>query len=222
MVTGLGSIDVKNLIAAVEELAPTSTFVHVSTPRTTETQTVQVSALVTSIDGAPLAGSVLFYADTTAAEGLADTSLMATATVAPLSVLPGIQLGVATASIVVPPGSFGKAQIVAFYTGDGHALASYSPPAQVTTSSTFSVTPATATIAAGDYVYLEGSGGVQPYGWQDQRDPTCGPAGCGYVFSVAPDLAVYVAGGSPGTAVVEGIDADGASSTAEVTVVAAQ
>ncbi len=219
MVTGLGSLDVSNLVEAWSALDPSSTTLTVSSATSAEGVPVEVSATVTSADAEPLTGAVLFYAETTDASGVPDTSLVGTGTLTAAGRRFGRQTGTATASLLVPPGDRDRAKIIAFYTGDAHALASWSRRARVTSApSTLAVSPPSAAMSPGGFAVFDVTGGVAPVGWKIVRDTTCGPQGCGYIYEASPTEGWFFGGSVPGETVVAAVDADGAEVRVTITV----
>jgi hypothetical protein len=220
LVPGLGSLDVKNLVSAAIELSTSFTTLEVTPSKTTEGAPVQVSATVLSTGPTRLNGTVLFYVDTVDAKGLADTSLMATAPIVPLSAFGLFQGAKATASLPIPPGQFGRAKVLAFYTGDARTLSSYSRQIRVTSTSTLAVTPANPTVPALGTLPITLSGGVPPISWEYIRDTSCDAQyDCSYFYQTTSGV-FFVAGGQAGQSTFEAVDALGASARLTVNVVA--
>jgi hypothetical protein len=213
MVTGLGSVDAVNLVRAWTELRPTATALRVESSGKAEGSPVQVSASVATIGRRPaLSGSVIFYLETLDGQGLADLSESVTAPIDPAS-------GTASAVVTVPPGLLGSARVVAFYSGDGGHLASWSAARKVTARSTLSLSPATLTVAPDGTGTFTAAGGAAPYQWVMVRDSTCNAQFvCSFVTPSTATTATFTAGPNDGQTTFAVIDADGAEARATVTV----
>jgi subtilase family serine protease len=212
LVTGLGSVDVNNLVTAWTSLLPTTTTLAVTTSGTTEGATSTLTATVSSTaTSTALTGGVIFYVDTTDEGGLSDLSLVATGALT-ASVSGGLEGGTATASVVIPPGLLGQANIVAFYGGDAHYLASWSVPAdKVDATSTLAVSPMSVTVNPNALRAFTTSGGVSPVQWNIVRDSTCNSKNvCARVEATSATAGVYEAGPVDGTTTIAAIDGDGA------------
>jgi MYXO-CTERM domain-containing protein len=217
MVTGLGSVDAHNLVAAWTGLTPTRTVLQPPSG-TTEGAPVQLVATVASNATAnAMTGSVLFYLETTDDAGTPDLSLAATAALTPTTA--GSEGGTATANVIAPPGLFGKARVVAFYAGDSHYLASWSPAASVASTSTFAASPRAISLPPNAQRTFTSSGGTPPVVWTIVRDSTCNANNvCAQVESLTATDGAFQAGAVAGTTVVAAIDADGAEARIEVNV----
>jgi uncharacterized protein (TIGR03382 family) len=213
LVTGLGSVDGHNLVSAWTELTPTHTTLTATPSATNEGDPVSVSAVVASnatTSATALTGSVLFYVDTVDDAGTPTLSLY---TAAPLTATSaGTQGGTATASVVVPPGTMERGNVVAFYAGDAHYLASWSQAQSIGATSTFAAAPLSITIRPNEQTTFTTSGGVAPVVWVVVRDGTCDPTYiyCSQVVAATSMTATFQAGPEVGTVLVAAIDGDGA------------
>jgi hypothetical protein len=218
MVTGLGSVDAHNLVAAWTGLTPTRTSLQVMPSGTAEGAPVHLAATVASnATSNAMTGSVLFYFDTLDDGGSPDLSLMATAAIAPTT--SGSEGGTATAVAIAPSGFLGKARVVAFYGGDSHYLASWSQAATVATTSTLAASPPAITLQPNEQHTFTTSGGVPPVQWTIVRDTACDAKyNCSGVEALTATSGAFQAGPVDGTTLVAAIDADGAESRITVTV----
>ena len=238
MVTGLGSVDAFNLATAWATLTPTATQLTVTPSGSTEGSSVGLTATVSSgATSNPLTGSVLFYMDSVGPEGdagsLPELSLLAAAAVT--STTGSHEGATASTNVVALPGRQNSANIVAFYAGDDHYLASWSTPSAVTAKSSLATVPAvglsctasiracTITLSPDEPFTFATMGGVPPVQWVIVSDTTWEwPDGGMYrgatVTAHTATSASFVAGPLPGTTVVAGVDTDGAEIRITVTV----
>jgi hypothetical protein len=221
MATGLGSVDVANLVAAWTSLTPTRTTLVATPSGTTEGSKVTLVATVlsTAVTNA-LTGSVVFYADTLDEAGLADLSMAATATLSPTTT-GGHEGGTATATVVVPGGLLDQAHVVAFYGGDAHYLASWSSASSVTETSDFALAPTTTTVHPNGQATFTTSGGFAPVQWLVERDTTYKGKEHAEVESLTATTGIFQAGPVDGLAIIAAIDRDGAEARAIITVAGA-
>jgi len=219
MATGIGSVDVKNLVAAWTTLTPTSTTLAVTPSRTAEGSSVRVTATVASTaTTTAMTGSVIFYVDTVDDAGLADLALSPTAALSARTVA-GLEGGTATTTLSVPPGLDGHAHVVAFYGGDDHYLASWSGAARVRATSDLALTPTSVTIHPNAQATFATTGGFAPVEWAIVFDSTCDDKSrCAKVEALTATKGAYQAGPVEGETILAAIDADGAEARATVTV----
>jgi MYXO-CTERM domain-containing protein len=218
LVTGLGSVDAQNLLLAWTQLSPTQTTFSAMPTGSTEGSPVRLAATVASnAVSNQMGGSVLFYFETVDDAGLADLALTATAPLTPTS--SGHQGGTASATAIAPPGVLGKAKVVAFYAGDGHYLASWSPAVDLAFSSTFAGVPLAITLQPNEQYTFATSGGSPPAQWAIVRDSTCdAKSHCAQVEALSATTGAFQAGPSDGTTVIAAVDADGAEVRMTITV----
>jgi len=111
------------------------------------------------------------------------------------------------------------ANVVAFYGGDAHYLASWSVPSTVAAKSTLAVSPASVTLNPNAQQKFTTSGGVPPIQWTIVRDTTCFHFyDCAQIESISATAGQYQAGGKDGTTEIAAIDSDGAEVRVLVTV----
>ncbi len=220
LATGIGSVDVNNLVTAWTALTPTSTALTVTSPCTSEGATATLTATVSSLAGSPaLTGSVVFYVETTDEGGVADLSIAATGALT-ATISGGHEGGTATASVVVPPGVLGQANVVAFYGGDPHYLASWSaPPKSVVAASALAVTPTAITVSPNEVQVFDLTGGAPPFQWILVRDSTCNAEyHCAEVEAFSATKGIYKAGPHDGATTIAAIDTEGAEVRAMIEV----
>jgi hypothetical protein len=213
LVTGLGSIDAANLVNAWKSLTPTTTTLTATAQGTTEGSPLQLDATITSNGtGAAMSGSVTFFYYTVYLSGGIDLS-------APLGTVPvtpvasPTQGGTATLMTHAPPGLYGKAEVVAFYGGDPHYLASWSALVATSATSTLVISPANVTVNPGQTVQFTTTGGQSPFAW------TFGTSTTTSTSSIDPASGLYQAsstGGEQDTILV--VDAYGAEALTSVNI----
>jgi MYXO-CTERM domain-containing protein len=217
-VTGLGTIDAAKLVAAWQELTPTSTTLVVNESGTTEGSPLQLTATIASTaTSTPLTGEVTFYYETFDGDGgidlggaLGSSTIMATTS--------GMEGATATLSAKAPAGYTGQAKIAAFYGGDLHYLASWSTLSLVQATSTLKICPTAVTLLPGQTGFtFTTSGGSAPVSWQVLDDSTCQRINRVETCS-SIDGGVFTAGPTTGTATVAALDVNEAYVTATVTV----
>jgi hypothetical protein len=220
-VTGLGSLDAANLVAAWRSLTPTETTLQVSAGGVTEGSPLQLTATVAS--KAPMnamTGSITFYFSATVDGGIGLAGTLGTVPISPV-LASGSEGGTASLSAKAPGGIQGSgATIGAFYGGDPHYLASWSLVSQARGTSNIALCPTDVTIATGQSFTFAVSGGSPPVQWAIERDTTCTPEGQRIQCASIQD-GVFMPGPRAGTATVVAIDAYDAYATARVTVVSA-
>jgi Pro-kumamolisin, activation domain len=217
LATGIGSVDVANLVAAWTTLTPTRVTLVAKPSGTTEGSKVTLSATVSSTaTTTAMTGSVVFYADTVDEAGLADLSIADTAALAPTKT-GGHEGGTATASVIVPPGLLETAHVVAFYGGDAHYLASWSSASSVTAKSDFAIDPTATTVHPNGQATFTTSGGVAPVSWSIVRDTTYKGKTRARVEALSATTGIVQAGPLDGTTIVAAIDRDGAEVRATIT-----
>jgi MYXO-CTERM domain-containing protein len=237
--TGLGSIDVNNLVTAWSALTPTTTTLVTSRSATTVGTAISLRASVASTAKSnAVGGTVTFTFETFAGAvgsvyapdsgGVDATWILGTVPVTASAGAP--ETGTAILDTAIPPGLYGKAYVVAMYNGDAHYLASVSKgPALVNvTGSTLAITPATLTVPPGGNATLATTGGVPPVSWgQLGIDTSClvdaqtGAESCTGYGSLSATTAFLQAGGQDGKITIVATDSEGQEATAEVTVAGA-
>jgi hypothetical protein len=164
-VTGIGSVDVANLVDAWKSLVPTATSLTATAQGTTEGSPLQLVATISSeATTTPMSSDVTFYYYTLDSRGAIDVSYpLGTVPVTPTS----SPTEGATAALMThaPPGLLGNAKVVAFYVGDEHYLSSWSSMSTVTAISDLKVMPASITASPAQTVHFTASGGQAPYVW---------------------------------------------------------
>jgi hypothetical protein len=218
-VTGLGSIDAANLVAAWRGLTPTSTVLQVTAGGTTEGSPMQLTATVASKATAnAMTGEVTFYFQVPGAAGIAGT--VGSAAITPSSASGG-EGGTASLQAAVPGGLHGSGAVIgAFYGGDAHYLGSWSAGSPVNGASTLAVCPTDVTLATGQTVAFTASGGAPGVQWAIERDTTCAPE-TQQIRCSSISAGVFTAGPRAGTATVVAIDPYDSYAIAQVTVVGA-
>jgi subtilase family serine protease len=218
-VTGLGSIDAANLVAAWRSLTPTSTTLQASAGGTAEGSPLDLKATVASKGGTnAMTGSITFYFAAPSDGGIGISGTLGTVPIVP-SASSG---GTASLTTNAPGGLHGSGVTVsAFYGGDPNYLASWSQPSPVSGTSAFSICPTEVTIAVGESVTFTASGGSPPVQWGIERDTTCTPESqeTQRLQCASIQGGIFTPGPRPGTATVVAIDAYEAYATARVTVV---
>jgi subtilase family serine protease len=223
--TGLGSLDVNNLVTAWKALTPTSTILSATPTATSEGAKVALKATVdvTATNANALGGTVTFAFQSYLANGAKDLSW----TLASANITGGTATsGTATDSVVIPPGLVNpKAQAVdvyAMYGGDKHHLPSTSAKVHVTFSPvSLCVVPTTDKVATGASFKIVGEHGASPYEYFIDSDGTCDSSGAN-CSTLNQTTGAFVAGtGSAGYVLVSVFDHDGAETFSEITVGAA-
>jgi hypothetical protein len=224
LATGIGSVDGNLLVNAWTTLIPTAVTLTVVPSGTMEGATGALTAIVSSnapSTGAAMTGSVLFYADTVDDAGLPDLALSATGTLTPTTT-GGFEGGTATATVTLPPGLLGKGNIVAFYGGDAHYLAAWSSAASEAVTFSFSIAPASVTLAPNQQQTFTTTGGVPPVEWNIVRDSTCDACGnCSNVQPMTATTGSFQAGPQDGEVTLAAVDSDGAEVRAQILVTGA-
>ncbi len=221
-VTGLGSIDAANLVAAWKALAPTSTALRVTASGTTAGSPLQLMATVTSRAMAnATTGSVTFYFVASGDGGVGVSGTLGVSEVTD-SMSSGVEGGTASLTARAPGGFDGSGvQIGAFYGGDPHYLASWSSLSSMSGTSTLAICPTAVTLEVGQSGFtFTTTGGRGPIQWDVQADNTCLKENEQIVCS-SIDGGVFAAGPTAGSATVVAIDQDDSYSTSVVTIVAA-
>lgn len=212
-VTGLGSVDAAKLVQAWQSLVPTSTTLAALPQGTTEGSPLELDATIASNDtSTTMSGYVTFYYYTQYGGGGIDLSApLGTVAVTPVTT----PTEGATASLMThaPPGLVGEAQVVAFYGGDSHYLASWSALTPVSATSTLAITPASPTVNPGQTVHFAATGGQSPFVW------TWGTTTITSTSSIDVDTGVYVASSTgPEQDSILVVDAYGAEAFATVNI----
>ncbi len=232
--TGLGSVDAAKLVAAWSVQANTTTTVAASTTSTAVDTPITLSAHVSSagtVTTAALTGTVSFNFQTysgsagavyAGADGGFDESwTLGTATVT------GTATGAdVTLSTRIPPGLFGKAYVVAQYSGDATHLASVSGQTAITvTGANLAISPVTTTLHPNEQTTFKATGGAPPVLWfVEAPDPTCvvdqttEMATCSQVESEDEVTGFFQAGPLAGTVHLIAVDTLGEETLATVTV----
>jgi MYXO-CTERM domain-containing protein len=227
MVTGLGSVDATQLANNWATLAPTATTMTGAASASDGVPfEVHASVTTTTSGSEALTGDVLFYAVGYGAELPDGGPLPESSLLAEVPVTAGAG-GTASASttLLLPAGRSGSSQVRAFYAGDGHHLASWSPATSVNVWTNFAIVTGsgltcvsngcTLTLAPNQQFTFESTGGVQPIVWYDWIDTT----NYGNLESLTATSAVLQAGPSDGTIILIGGDNDGATFRIVVNVV---
>ena len=219
--SGLGSLDVTNLVNAWKALAPTTTSLGVSPATTSLGANVTLTATVNvpTPNANTLSGTVTFAFESYLTNGQFDDSwTLGTGTITGANA----STGTATFTGPIPPGLIRQpqeVQVVAMYGGDSSHLASTSTTKQVTFGSplTFCIYPAVASVAPGATFLFAGQG-VAPIKWYRDSDSTCNSKGVD-CSSLDETNGVFTAGtGQGGYVLVEAIDSAGQETFADITV----
>ncbi len=181
-VTGVGSVNAANLVAAWTTLTPTSTTLQVTAAGMTEGSQLTLKATVaSSATSNSLGGQVTFYFETF--DGMGNVNL--TGTLGSVAITPstsGNEGGTAQLTATAPVGLLqadagltGGGKIGAIYGGDIHYLASWSALQQVTATATMAICPEAVTMEPYQtgFKFLA-SGGSPPITWTINNDTTCG------------------------------------------------
>jgi MYXO-CTERM domain-containing protein len=221
-VTGLGTIDGANLVAAWKALTPTSTTLVANETGTTEGSPLTLTATIASqATSNLLTGSVTFYFETFDGQGNIDLSGNLGSVVVTASSSP-TEGATAMLSTKAPAGFTGMAKIGAFYGGDTHYLASWSSLSSVTATSTLVVCPTTVTLLPDQTGFtFTATGGGPPISWSVLSDSTCARVNKVETCSTISDAGVFTAGPTAGTALVSALDTNYSYVTATVTVAGA-
>jgi hypothetical protein len=221
--TGLGSVDVYNLVAAVAGQSATTTTLGISPTTTTEGSPVNFTASITvpQPNANSLGGIVTFAFDSYDQNGMFDLSwTLGTGTITGGTTASGT----ATYTGAVPPGlvkpGMQSVDVVAMYGGDATHLPSTSAKVPLAFGPlAFAVQPAMATAPVGGTLNFMSTGGVAPVKWFTGKDTTCDksarPPKCS---SIDQSTGVFTAGPLVGTVKILGLDADGAEAVATVNV----
>lgn len=214
-VTGLGSIDVANLVDAWKSLVPTTTTLTATAQGTTEGAPLELDATVASSDtSTTMSGNVTFFYYSEISGQIDLSGPLGTVPVTPVAM--PTEGGTATLMTHTPPGLSGKAQVVAVYGGDSHYLASWSALVGVSATPTLAISPASVTVGPGQTVHFTAMGGPSPYAW------TFGTSTVTSTSSIDVDSGVYVASSTaPEQDSILVVDAYGAEATATVNIVPA-
>ena len=220
--TGLGSLDVYNLVSAWGALAPTSIALTPSTTSTSEGAMVDLGATVTVTmpNGQPVGGTVTYAFQSYLADGTLDLSW----TIGTSNIVGGMAAsGTTSLTAAVPPGlvnpSAQYVDVVAEYGGDAYHLASVSPKVRIGFAPmSFCLTPGTLTLQPGATQQFTSTSGVAPVKWYTGADTTCDTNG-NNCSTMNETSGLFTAGtGAAGWVEVSAIDADGAEVIADVTV----
>jgi hypothetical protein len=164
-VTGNGSIDAAKLAQAWSAALPTGTTLA-ATPVAADDSITLTATVSSTGTTTPLTGDVIFYYETLTSSNQIDVA-------APLGAVALVSTsgagGTAQLATHAPAGFTGTSTLVAFYAGDVHYLASWSPGQSVTAAaSTLAVVPSTATVPVCGTVQLTTAGGAPPVQWSLQ------------------------------------------------------
>ncbi len=227
LVTGLGSVDMNALVTAWTTLAPTSTKLSVSggggaEAGTSEGTPLQFTATIGSnATSHAVTGKVTFYFKTVDSSGNPDIGYV-------LGEVPvtgdvadgGTEEATATLNASAPVGLTGAAQVVAFYGGDTHYLASYSTASSLSTTTTFAVAPSSITLQPHQQTTFSATTVAPPVTWRVLSDSTCnffGP-GCSEIKPLTPTTLGFQAGANHGTVILEALDSDYAETRVTIAV----
>ena len=225
--SGLGSMNVTNLINAWTALTATTTDVKVTPTATTPGSNVTLAATVNGTGSEAIAGTVTFAFQSYLANGQFDQSW----TIGTATVSGSTTSGTATLAAPMPVGLISQAaqgvNVVAMYGGDTHHLASTSSLAHVTFASTLNlcIQPGTLTVAPGARFLFAGAQGAPPIRWYLDDDGTCVYRGqgvnriCIEGSTLNENSGLFTAGtGQPGYVLVAALDSDGEETFSELTV----
>ncbi len=222
---GLGSLDVYNLLTAMNSLTPTTTtLVAVPNAAVDEGVSVALTATVapTVTSANSLSGGIVTFAfQSYDASGNPDinwgswtlgTSALVGTTVA----------GAATINVTIPPGlvrpGHQSVDVYAMYGGDGHYFPSESSKVTVSfTPVTLAISPLNPHVANGATKQFSATGGIMPMKWFTGSDTTCA-AQTDVCSTIDESTGLFTGGSLVGTTDVIGMDADGAYTTTTVTV----
>jgi subtilase family serine protease len=241
LASGLGSVDATKLVTAWVGLTPTTTALTVpstATPGTAVTLSATITSSVSSATSS-VGGTVTFAFMTLAGDAGAVYSGDAgggpdeswpLGTVNVTAVAGSPEKGTASLSAAIPPGLYGKAYLVAEYSGNTSYLASNSTPASlVTLSETLRVDPAKITLKPNQQATFTASGNKGSVYWNIPEatdtdctfDSTAEEFVCPAIESTDPTHGAFQAGEIDGTVIVVGVDTAGQEATVVVTVAGA-
>jgi pro-kumamolisin-like protein len=217
--SGLGSVDVNNLVTAWSNLSPTQTSLSPSTSSAVENTPITLTATVTSTGSTAIGGIVTFAFESFLANGQLDlSSTFGTTTIS------GGTAGSATATLTapIPPGLAQPnetVKVVAQYGGDPHHQASVSTPVPITFSTVnLCISPTTTSVAAGGTFTYTHTGGVPPVLYYISADTTTDANGQNG-SQLNETTGAFTAGtGAAGYVLVQAVDSQQADTFSEVTV----
>ena len=220
-VTGLGSIDVANLVAAWTALTPTSTVLHVAASGSAEGSPLNLTATVASkATSNAMTGSVTFYFVASGDGGAGLSGTLGTAQLT-ASTSSGMEGGTASLMATAPGGLDGSGvSIGAFYGGDPHYLPSWSALSSVSGTSTLEICPGSVTLEVGQAFTFVATGGKPPLQWSTHADKTCTQINDQIACS-SVDGGAFTAGQKAGSVTVVAVDEYATEVTAQVTVTSA-
>jgi len=220
-VTGLGSIDVANLVAAWTALTPTSTVLQVAASGAAEGSPLHLTATVASkATSNAMTGSVTFYFVAPGDGGAGFSGTVGTSQLVASSST-GMEGGTASLTATVPGGLDGSgASIGAFYGGDPHYLPSWSALSPVSGMSTLAICPGSVTLEVGQTFTFLATGGSPPLQWNTREDTTCLQAN-DQIDCSSVDGGAFTAGRKAGSVTVVALDQYATEVTAQVTVTSA-
>ena len=221
--TGLGSMDVYNVVNALAGQAATTTALALAPTATTEGTPVTFTATVAvpNPNASNLGGLVTFAFQSYDQNQMVDLSW----TLGTGSITAGTtSKGTATFSGAVPPGlvkpGMQSVDVVAMYGGDTTHLPSTSAKVSLAFGPLqFAILPATPTAALNGTLTFTSTGGVAPVKWYTGTDTTCSMAAMPVCSTIDETTGAFTAGAVAGTTVVQALDADGAEALVTVNVV---
>jgi MYXO-CTERM domain-containing protein len=220
--SGLGSVDVYNLVSTLVSQAPTSTALAAAPTAVTEDMTVNLTATVTAPNpnSSPIGGVVTFAFLTKDQNGQDDLSW----TLGTGSVTGGMaNQGTATFSGAIPPGlvrpGMQFADVYAMYGGDAAHRPSSSSNVTISFGAlNFAISPPSATVAPCGTTAFASNGGVGATSWFLGNDGTCDTSSPAHCSSIDQATGMFTAGPTAGTVVLFALDSDFAEVSATVTV----
>ena len=219
--TGLGSVDVANLVRGWAALAPTTTSLVVAPTATTAGGAVTLTATVdvTAPNASALGGNVRFNFQSYSPDGTPDLAwTLGSTAIAGGTVSAGTAAfgpGPIPAGLVDPGAQY--VDVVAMYGGDGSHLASTSAKMRLAFSSvSFCVVPAYGGLLPGQTVQFSETGGTPPVRWYTSADTTCDMNG--NCSTMNETTGAFKAGPQNGYVVIVGIDANGVEQVSNLVV----
>jgi MYXO-CTERM domain-containing protein len=224
--TGLGSLDVYNLLSTMSSLAPTTTTLVASPTTTTEGTPVSLTATVALKSGTSthsFGGDVVTFAFQSYGEdGLPDLRA-GSWTLGTGTLSASTSSATASLSIAIPPGlvkpGAQSVDVYAVYGGDANHMPSTSAKVTIQFGAlSLAVFPANPFVEPGGSLHFTSSGGIGTIKWYTGADTTCNGTTSLLCSGIDQATGTFTAGSAAGTTEVIAMDADGAyaSTTAYV------
>ncbi len=217
--TGLGSVDVYNLLSSMSSLTPTTTTLAATPTSAAEGTPVSLTATVAIPSGTSsthsLAGGVVTFAfQSYDASGNADLTA-GSWTLGTGALTGSTTSGTAALSIAIPPGlvrpGAQSADVYAMYGGDANHFPSVSPKVTIQFGAlSMAIAPLTPMVRIGGTLHFTSTGGVGATRWFTGSDSTCNGTTSLVCSGIDENLGDFTAGNAAGITQVFGMDDDGA------------